>query len=74
MKQLALLRFWKRLIRKMKWYDIALLKVSVFFFTLFLITSWPAFRDYVFGFEWYWYLLIFVIVSIPLFKKVNELM
>jgi|TARA_Y100000294_G_C8561529_1_gene339261 hypothetical protein len=54
---------------KLKWYDFSLLKLSVFFFTLFLITVWDGFAAFVMGFEWYWYLAGFIIVSIPLLKK-----
>lgn len=56
-------------IRKMKWYDISLLKLTVFFATLFLITAWAGFRNFVLGFEWYWYLIITIILMVPLFKK-----
>lgn len=55
--------------KKMKWYDISLLKFSVFFATLFLVTVWTGFRNLVLGFEWYWYLIITVILIIPLLKK-----
>ena len=56
-------------IKKMKWYDISLVKLTVFFTTLFLITAWEGFRNLVLGFEWYWYLIITVILMIPLLKK-----
>ncbi len=55
--------------KKMKWYDISLLKLTVFFATLFLVTVWTGFRNLVLGFEWYWYLVITVILMIPLLKK-----
>ncbi|MDP2864544.1 MAG: hypothetical protein Q8N73_02750 [bacterium] len=55
--------------KKMKWYDISLLKFSVFFAALFLVTVWTGFRNLVLGFEWYWYLIITVILIIPLLKK-----
>jgi len=53
----------------MKWYDFPLLKASVFFFTLFLLTVWDGFRIFVLGVQWYWYLVLAVIVAIPLWKK-----
>ena len=56
-------------IKKMKWYDISLVKLTVFFTTLFLITAWEGFRNLVLGFEWYWYLIIAVILVVPLLKK-----
>ena len=58
------------LLKQMKWYDIGLLKAAVFFFTLFLITVWPAFHNLVFRIEWYWYLAAGIILGIPLWKKI----
>ena len=55
--------------KKMVWYDISLVKLSVFFATLFLVTVWPAFRSLVLGIEWFWYLIAMVVVIIPLLKK-----
>lgn len=55
--------------KKMKWYDISLLKLDVFFWTIFLVVVWPAFRNLVLSFEWYWYLGIAIILMIPLLKK-----
>ena len=42
--------------KKMKWQDMSLLKLCVFFTTLFLITAWTGFRNLVLSFDWYWYL------------------
>ena len=58
-----------RTAKKMKWHDISLIKAVVFFFTLFLMTAWTGFRTLVLGVEWYWYLIISIILMIPLFKK-----
>jgi hypothetical protein len=58
-----------KLIKKMKWYDISLIKLATFFATLFLITAWPAFNDFVMGFDWYYYLILMVVVMIPLLIK-----
>lgn len=66
---MSLFTWVEKLIPKMKWHDISLLKLSVFFFTLFLVTAWAGFRNFILGFEWYWYLILFVIVSIPLMKR-----
>jgi len=55
--------------KKMTWFDFSLLKLSVFFFTLFLITVWPIFRNFVLGIDWYWYLITSIILAIPLWKK-----
>ncbi len=59
----------KKFVRNVKWYDFGFLKLAIFFFTLFLFTAWPAFRDFVLGFDWYWYLIIAILFMIPLFKK-----
>ncbi len=59
----------EKTIKKMKWYDISLVKLAVFFATLFLITAWEGFRNFVLGVEWHWYLLITIILMIPLCKK-----
>ncbi len=58
-----------RCARRMKWFDFFLLKLSVFFATLFLVAVWQGFRELVLGFQWYWYLLITIILCIPLVKK-----
>lgn len=59
----------EKLCRKMKWYDVSILKATVFFSTLFLITAWTGFRNFVLGIEWYWYLIITIILMVPLLKK-----
>lgn len=56
-------------VKKMRWYDISLVKLSVFFATLFLITAWTEFRESVLGVEWYWYLGITLVLMLPLLKK-----
>ena len=55
--------------KNLKWYDVSLLKLCVLFFTLFLVTVWPGFRDLVMSFAWYWYLIIAIILAIPILKK-----
>ncbi|USN45576.1 MAG: hypothetical protein H6502_00385 [Candidatus Woesearchaeota archaeon] len=55
--------------KKMKWYDFSLLKLSVFFATLFLMTAWSGFRTLVLGIAWYWFLIITILLMIPLLKK-----
>ncbi|MBT4577168.1 hypothetical protein HOM13_01890 [Candidatus Woesearchaeota archaeon] len=59
----------EKLAKKMKWYDISLLKGTVFFFTLFLVTAWAEFRNLVLGVHWTWYLMLSIIFMIPLLKK-----
>ena len=66
---MCLTKITERFQKKMRWYDISLLKWVVFFFTLFLITVWQGFQNFVLGIEWYWYLIVFVLLIIPLMKK-----
>jgi len=66
---MGLIKWGERLIKKMKWYDISLIKLSTFFATLFLITVWPAFQKLVLGIEWYWYLILSIIFAISALKK-----
>ncbi len=47
-------------IKKMKWTDIALVKLSVLFFTLMLAKLWPA----ILSLEWYVYLIVFLLLAI----------
>ena len=60
----------ERLLKKMKWYDISLTKAVTFLATLFLITVWPAFHDLVMQVEWYWYLVLAIVLAIPVMRKV----
>ncbi|MDD9953617.1 MAG: hypothetical protein OXR66_04725 [Candidatus Woesearchaeota archaeon] len=59
----------EHLCKQMKWWDVSLLKSSVFFFTLFLFTVWSGFQSFVLGIAWYWWLALSLIVAIPLWKK-----
>ena len=56
-------------VKKMKWYDISLVKLTVFFATLFLITAWTGFRDLVMTVAWFWYLLITLVLMLPIMKR-----
>jgi hypothetical protein len=58
-------------IKKMKWYDVSLIKLSTFFATLFLVTGWPAFAGFVMQFDWYWYLMLSILFAIPALKKMS---
>ncbi len=59
----------KKFSKDLKWYEISLLKLSVLFFTLFLVVVWPGFRNLVLSIDWYWYLIIGIILAIPVVKK-----
>ena len=62
-------RITEKLLKKMKWYDISLTKLSTFFGTLLLITAFPQFLAFVLQFEWYWYLILMIVVAIPVMRK-----
>ena len=64
-----LIKWVEKSIKKMKWHDISLIKLSTFFATLFLITAWPAFRELVMRFDWYVYLVLTIVFAIPVMKK-----
>ena len=54
-------------------WDIGLTKSSVFFATLFLVSAWDGFANWVMSIHWAWFLLIALVLAIkPLktaFKK-----
>jgi uncharacterized membrane protein len=47
-------------IKKMKWYDIGLVKLSMIALTLMVAKLWPDFLH----FEWHYYLIIFILFAI----------
>ena len=61
----------EKFISNMQWYDVSLIKVAVFILTL-LLAKYVNFLLYA---EWYWYVLLFLVVSSRLyyiaFKKVQ---
>jgi hypothetical protein len=66
---MQLTKWTEKTIKKMKWYDMSLLKLCVFFWTVFLITAWADFRNLIFSIQWYWYLIIAIVLMLPLLKK-----
>ncbi len=64
-----LTKWLKKIMNRMRWYDLSLVKITVFFITLFLITAFDGFRNFILEFGWYWYLLIAIILMILLFKR-----
>ena len=58
-----------KLIKKLGFWDIVLTQWAVFFFTLFLITIWSGFRNLVLSIDWYWFLIVGIILAIPVWKK-----
>ncbi len=64
---MGLINWMESMIKKMKWYDISLVKMSTLCSTLFLMTVWPAFANFVYSIAWYyWLILVFVFAAIPL--------
>jgi len=59
----------KNLKKKVEWYDFSLIKLTTFLLTLFLITAWPAFLEFVLRFDWYWYLILAIVFAIPTLRK-----
>ncbi len=57
-------------VKKMNWLDLALTKLSVFLFTLLLFRIWPEFRSCVMSWNWYWYLILSLLVASPVLKKI----
>ena len=53
--------------------DIGLIKWSSIIFTLFVISLWPAFTNWVVGVHWSWFLVISLLLAIKpmisVFKK-----
>ena len=66
---MKLLKKVEKMAKKMKWYDFSMLKLSVLFFTLFLVTVWPSFRMIALSIDWYWHLILGILFAIPLWKK-----
>jgi hypothetical protein len=56
-------------VAKMNWLDFALTKLSVFLFTLFLITCWSNFLVFIMGIEWWWFLILSLLVALPVLRK-----
>ena len=58
-------------ISNMQWYDVGLVKLAVFIFTLLL----AKYVNILMNAQWYWYVLLFLVVSARpyylAFKKVN---
>ena len=62
--------FLNNTIKKFRWNDIAAIKLNMFFFTLFLFGVWKGFRIFIHSVEWYWWLILSIVVVIPSLRKV----
>lgn len=63
---MSLITFWNEKIKNMDWLDIGLIKFGVLAFTLMLVKFWES----LLSLEWYWYLVIFVVLIIRPFYRV----
>jgi hypothetical protein len=54
-------------------FDAALLKLSLIAFALFLVSLWPAFRNWVTNTSWVWFLVAWIVFAIrPLIKAFKK--
>jgi hypothetical protein len=59
--------------KKFKTSDIAFTKLSVFFVTLFLISVWNGFANWVIKTHWAWFLILGLLLAIkPLIKTFSK--
>lgn len=50
-------------------FDVALLKLCLIAFALFLVSVWPAFANWVVNTSWVWFLVAFIVFAIrPIIK------
>ncbi|MFC1648145.1 hypothetical protein ACFL1B_01670 [Nanoarchaeota archaeon] len=62
---MGLIEWENKKIKNLDAWDIPLIKLAVFFFTLMLVSFWPVLATW----DWYWYLIIGIICAIrPWFK------
>ncbi|MGA3291609.1 MAG: hypothetical protein ABSC49_00470 [Candidatus Microgenomates bacterium] len=45
-------------------WDVGLTKWSVLFFTLFVVSAWPAFANLVMNIHWAWFLVIALVLGV----------
>jgi len=66
---MGIIKWAEDVVKRFRWYDVKLAQLATLFATLAVITLWPAFREFVFRFEWYWYLILAIIFGLPLVKR-----
>jgi len=68
-----MLNYINKVMKKMRWWDVSLVKMSVFFATLLLLKIWPAFRNFADNTNaWVFLALMLIFIIRPLclwFKK-----
>jgi hypothetical protein len=60
-----LMKWYNSKVKKLKWCDISLIKLSTFAFALMLAKLWPA----ILNLDWYWYLIIALLAAVKPLKK-----
>jgi hypothetical protein len=66
---MGLFKLIEKMFSKMNWFDVSLLKLTVFCATMFFMTAWPAFREFMLNIEWHWWLLLTLLFMAPFMKK-----
>lgn len=51
-------------------FDMALLKISIMAFVLFVVSAWPAFANWVINIHWAWFLVVWIVFMIVPIKKI----
>ena len=66
---MCLIKWTEKNIKKLRWFDVSLIKLSTLAFALLIAKLWTP----ILSFDWYWYALVFVLAMIRLlyvmFKK-----
>jgi len=55
--------------KRFKWYDVKLAQIITLFAVLTAITLWPKLLELIQKLDWYWYLIITLVLAIPLLKR-----
>lgn len=66
---MCLQKIFGKFAKRLKWYDISLVKLAVLFFTLFLLTALPGLRAFALGIPWYAHLALAVLFSLLAMRK-----
>ncbi|PLW80189.1 hypothetical protein C0585_03490 [Candidatus Woesearchaeota archaeon] len=64
-----MIKFYDKGLKNLKWYDISLIKTSVMLFTLGALSLFPGLAAYLLAIDWYWYLLLLVVVAFCPMKR-----
>ena len=64
-----MMSIWKRALKKLDVWDIALIKLSSAAFILFVITVWSGAMDLVNSIHWGWFLAAAIVFGLRSFKR-----